>query len=230
MSSGIEFVNKIDSVLKDSNKTRKELAEKLNIIPATMATWKTKDIMPPVDTILKIANELQVSCEWLIKGDIEFENHETYLQEWSRKAVRKRIYLSLGNKFKKDDKRFDGNYINNEFLLKELHYYYFGEDYVSYEYLLNWSKGRNEIDYTQFISWSNSLDTTVQYLFTGGDVLIPSTDNYSKPFEKDLYDLALEFRNELYCLHYYSPERLKLGKNLLNELMKLEHLEYVEKK
>lgn len=68
MCSGIEFVNRIDSVLKDSNKTRKELAKKLNIIPATMATWKTKDIMPPVDTIQRIADELIVSIDWLVTG------------------------------------------------------------------------------------------------------------------------------------------------------------------
>lgn len=229
MCGGIEFVNKIDSVLKDSNKTRKELAEKLNIIPATMATWKTKDIMPPIDTIQRIADELMVSIDWLVNGDIDFENNETYLKEWSRKSVRRRIYIALGNKYKDDDKRFAEGYLDNEPLLKELHKYYFGGGYVLYEELYNWAKGRRELDQKLFHQWAQSLNTTIQYLITGTELLIPSDDNYSKPFEKDLYDLAIEFRNELYCLHCYSPERLKIGKNILNELMKLEHLEYIEK-
>lgn len=229
MCSGIEFVNKIDSVLKDSNKTRKELAEKLNIIPATMATWKTKDIMPPVDTIQRIADELMVSIDWLVNGDIDFENNETYLREWSRKSVRRRIYIALGNKYKDDDKRFAEGYLDNEPLLKELHKYYFGGGYVLYEELYNWAKGRRELDQKLFHQWAQNLNTTLQFIITGGDILIPSSDKYSKPFEKDLYDLALDFRNELYCLHCYSPERLKRAKELLNEFMKLEHLEYVEK-
>jgi hypothetical protein len=61
-------------------------------------------------------------------------------------------------------------------------------------------------------------------------MLIPSDkEGYSKAFEKDLYDLALEFRNELYCLHNFSQDRLNNAKYLLNDLMKLEHLENVEK-
>ena len=111
-----------------------------------------------------------------------------------------------------------------------MHTYYFTGGYVSYETLLNWSKGRCNIDTHIFTQWAESLNTTLEFLFTGSEFLIPSKDNYSKPFEKKLYDLALEFRNELYCLHNFSPDRLNNAKYLLNDLMKLEHLEYVEKK
>lgn len=98
-----------------------------------------------------------------------------------------------------------------------------------YEELYNWAKGRRELDQKLFHQWAQNLNTTIQFIITGGEVLIPSSDKYSKPFEKDLYDLALEFRNELYCLDNYSPDRQQLAKNILNELMRLEHLEYVEK-
>ena len=73
--SGIKLINRIDDTLKDQNKTRKYLCEKLNILQGTMATWKTKNIMPPVDTIQKIAIELEVSAQWLIDGDINFEEN-----------------------------------------------------------------------------------------------------------------------------------------------------------
>lgn len=151
------------------------------------------------------------------------------MKEWSRKSVRRRIYIALGNKYKDDDKRFAEGYLDNEPLLKELHKSYFDGGYVLYEELYNWAKGRHELDQKLFHQWAQNLNTTLQFIITGGDILIPSSDKYSNPFEKDLYDLAIEFRNELYCLHSYSPERLKIGKSILNELMKLEHLEYVEK-
>ena len=78
MCRGKGLVNKIDSVLKESKKTRKELAEKLNIIPATMATWKTKDIMPPIETINKIAEALNVSVSWLISDSNSFEEKKSF--------------------------------------------------------------------------------------------------------------------------------------------------------
>ena len=227
--SGVDFLNKIDAVLKDQNRTRKSLCEKLSILQGTMATWKTKNIMPPVDTIQRIANELMVSVDWLVSGDIDFELHDSQMREWSRMAVRQCIYTALGNKYKNKDNRFSENYINNEGLLKELHKYYFGGGYILYEELYNWAKGRCELDQKLFHKWAQNLNTTLQYIITGGEVLIPSTERYSKPFDKDLYDLALEFRNELYSLHCYSPERKILAKNMLNELMRLEHFEYVEK-
>lgn len=227
--SGIDFLNKIDAVLKDQNRTRKSLCEKLSILQGTMATWKTKNIMPPIDTIHKIAKELMVSVDWLVSGDIDFELHDSRMREWSRMAVRRRIYIALGNKYKDQDNRFSEGYLNNEVLLKELHKYYFGDGYVLYEELYNWAKGRRELDQKLFHQWAQNLNTTIQFIITGGEVLVPSSDKYSKPFEKDLYDLALEFRNELYCLDNYSPDRQQLAKNILNELMRLEHLEYVEK-
>ena len=66
--SGIDFVKRIDMLLKEKNKTRKELCESLSILQGTMATWKTKDIMPPIHTIYLIAKELNVSIDWLVTG------------------------------------------------------------------------------------------------------------------------------------------------------------------
>lgn len=44
--SGIAFLNRIDEILEEQNRTRKSFCESLQILPGTMATWKTKDIMP----------------------------------------------------------------------------------------------------------------------------------------------------------------------------------------
>lgn len=78
--SGIKLINRIDKILKERNQTRKYLCEKLNILQGTMATWKTKNIMPSVQTLYKICVKLDVSLNWLIVGDdffnIEIQNKD----------------------------------------------------------------------------------------------------------------------------------------------------------
>ena len=96
--------------------------------------------------------------------------------------------------------------------------------------MYNWSKGRCELNTYFFDQCAQSLNTTLQFILTGSEVLIPSDDEYSKPFEKKLYDLALEYRNELYCLDCLTGDRKKSGIAIINQLMRLEHLENVEKK
>lgn len=231
MKNGVELVETIDLLLKEKNLTRKDFCETINIPASTIATWKTRNIFPTIDVLSLIANNLNVSLDWLINDSSDFENKENILGKYSRRSIRLRIYKALEKKYKEKDERFSDNFSEKETLLRELHKYYFSGGYVSYETLLNWSRGRCDIDVYVFNEWSVSLNTTLQYILTGSEMLIPSDkEGYSKAFEKDLYDLALEFRNELYCLHNFSPDRLNNAKYLLNDLMKLEHLENVEKK
>lgn len=231
MKNGVEIVETIDLLLKEKNLTRKDFCEAINIPASTIATWKTRNIFPTIDVLSLIANNLNVSLDWLINDSSDFENKEKILDKYSRKSIRLRIYKALEKKYKERDERFSDNFLENETMLRELHKYYFNGGYVSYETLLNWSKGRCDIDIYVFNEWAVSLNSTLQYILTGSEMLIPSDkDGYSKAFEKDLYDLALEFRYELYCLHAFSPDRLNNAKYLLKDLLKLEDLEYAEKK
>ena len=54
--TGISFINRIDSILKQQNRTRKSLCDDLEILPGMMATWKTKNILPSIDTAYKITH------------------------------------------------------------------------------------------------------------------------------------------------------------------------------
>lgn len=78
--SGIKLINRIDKILFERNKTRNEFAKEINIQPNTMGNWKTNNSMPPVQTLYKIAAELNVSLNWLILGDdffnVEIQNKE----------------------------------------------------------------------------------------------------------------------------------------------------------
>lgn len=230
MKNGIQLVETIDLLLQEKNLTRKDFCKSINIPPSTIATWKTRNICPTVDVLSVIADNLGISLDWLVNDSSSFDDLEETLGNYSRKSIRLRIYQSLKNKYVKVDKRFTDDFLENENRIKELHNYYFSGGYVSYEKLLNWSKGRTDIDIYIFNEWAISLNSTLQFILTGNEILIPSsTNDYSRTFEKRLYDLALEFRNELYCLDCLTGERKQTGSSILNQLMDLEHRIYVEK-
>lgn len=230
MTSGIELINRIDEILSEKGKTRKDFAKEINIQPNTMGNWKTNNSMPPADTINQIAKVLGVTTDWLLNGSKEFEEQEQFFNQYSRHAIRLRIYEALKNKYEKDDNRFASDYLNNESLLREIHNDYLNDGKMTYEVLLYWSKGRCEINTYFFDQWAQSLNTTLQFILTGSELLIPSDSNYSKPFDKNLYDLALKYRNELNCLNRLTEERKQSGITILNQLMRLENLEYAENK
>jgi transcriptional regulator with XRE-family HTH domain len=230
MKNGIQLVETIDLLLQEKNQTRKDFCKSINIPPSTIATWKTRNICPTVDVLSVIANNLGISLDWLVNDSSAFDELEETLGNYSRKSIRLRIYQSLKNKYVKVDDRFTDDFLENENRIKELHNYYFSGGYVSYDKLLNWSKGRTDINIYIFNEWAISLNSTLQFILTGNEILIPSsTNDYSRTFEKRLYDLALEFRNELYSLDCLTEERKKSAITIINQLMELEHLKYVEK-
>jgi transcriptional regulator with XRE-family HTH domain len=69
-SSGEALVNRIDSVLSEIGKSRKELCKVADISIQSINNWKKQNSVPAADTAIKIANYLEVSVEWLINGEL----------------------------------------------------------------------------------------------------------------------------------------------------------------
>ncbi|MCI6480386.1 MAG: helix-turn-helix domain-containing protein [Spirochaetia bacterium] len=226
--SGIAFLNRIDEILEEQNRTRKSFCESLQILPGTMATWKTKDIMPPINTINLIAKKLEVSIDWLCNGNPDFEKTERVLGEQSRTNIRRRIYTALKKKYENDDLRFQDNFLNNNSLLEQLHEYYFSTDFVSYKTLYNWAKGRCEIELYVFTQLSVILNTTLGYILRNSEFIILSNPKFSLAFEPKLYNLAQEYRNELYCLANLTEGRKQSAHLLIKQLMELEYLKFTK--
>lgn len=226
MKNGIELVETIDLLLQEKNITRKDFCKTINIPASTIATWKTRNIFPTIDVLSLIANNLGVSLDWLINDSSNFIDEEKDLGQCSRKSIRNRVYQSLEKKYKENDERFSDGFLEDENLKKELHEYYFRGGYVSYEVLLNWSKGRCDIDLSVFNHWAISLNTTLQFILTGSELLIPSESNgYSSTFEKDLYEMALKHRHQLYNLDTLTEDRKKTANDILHHLKRLEDFE-----
>ncbi len=66
--SGIELVDKIDKLIEEKGISRRQLCADVGISNSTIATWKTKNILPTAKLIAMVAIELNVSIDWLLNG------------------------------------------------------------------------------------------------------------------------------------------------------------------
>ena len=60
-------INRIKVVLADKKRTNKWLAEQLGKDPATVSKWCTNCCQPTLETLMKIANLLEVEVAELIR-------------------------------------------------------------------------------------------------------------------------------------------------------------------
>lgn len=93
-------MNRIDLLLKQQGRTRKEFARQLNMSQSTVATWKSKNIMPPIDTIVRIADALNVSIDWLVTGkEFHYVNNQIDFNEEQKITINRlesiRDYVNL---------------------------------------------------------------------------------------------------------------------------------------
>jgi len=62
-------INRIKVVLVEKKKTNKWLAEQLGKDPATVSKWCTNSSQPGLETLLKIAELLEVNYTELVRAD-----------------------------------------------------------------------------------------------------------------------------------------------------------------
>ncbi len=59
-------INRIKAVLAEQNRTSKWLAEQMNVNPSTVSKWCTNTSQPDLNSLLKIADLLEVDIKELI--------------------------------------------------------------------------------------------------------------------------------------------------------------------
>ena len=60
-------INRIKVVLAEKNRTNKFLAESLSVDPSQVSRWVTNRQQPNLETLLKIANALEVDISELLQ-------------------------------------------------------------------------------------------------------------------------------------------------------------------
>jgi DNA-binding XRE family transcriptional regulator len=76
MKMSKKVINRIKVVLVEKNLTSKWLATKLKKNTATISRWCTNDVQPPLETMLKIAELLNVKVKDLINDEIKVSNRQ----------------------------------------------------------------------------------------------------------------------------------------------------------
>lgn len=61
-----KLINRLKAVLAEQNKTNKWLAEKLHKNETTISRWCTNEVQPSMDSLVEIANLLEVDVRQLI--------------------------------------------------------------------------------------------------------------------------------------------------------------------
>lgn len=64
-------INRIKVVLVEKKRTNKWLAEKLGKDPATVSKWCTNTSQPGLETLLQVANALEVDVKELLNSSME---------------------------------------------------------------------------------------------------------------------------------------------------------------
>lgn len=62
-------INRIKVMLAEKKRTNKWLADQLGKDPATISKWCTNSSQPTIETLLKIANLLQVNYTELVRAE-----------------------------------------------------------------------------------------------------------------------------------------------------------------
>lgn len=63
---GNRAINRLKVVLAEQGKTNKWLAEKLNKNETTISRWCTNEVQPSIDSLVEIANLLEIDVRQLI--------------------------------------------------------------------------------------------------------------------------------------------------------------------
>ena len=207
MHSGIELVDKIDKLIKEKGISRRQLCADVGISNSTIATWKTKNILPTAELIGKVAKELNVSVDWLLNGnDTEPPNKD---DKYHRENIFNRIKILLQERCHHEVHE-----------VRELFNIYLS-DIISFDIILNWRLYRIDISEEILIKIANEIDIDVQYILTG-----ESNNEYT--FNPHLYKLAQQNEHLLRCLHNANETDLKFFNEYFN--MKMWYQDYMRQR
>lgn len=67
----MSFGTKIQELRKEKGMTQEELANDLAITPQSVSKWENEQSTPDLDTLVKIAKILGVSCDYLLGNEVE---------------------------------------------------------------------------------------------------------------------------------------------------------------
>lgn len=92
------FIQRLQSVLKEKNLSQTELAQELGIRRENFTYWKANKVLPSGELLVRIAEFLDVDVMWLAKGTYSesgiSEEEQSHLNKFKRLSKRDRYTVS----------------------------------------------------------------------------------------------------------------------------------------
>lgn len=213
MRNGIELVDILDKFLKEKKLSRRQFCALTDIPNSTIGTWKSKNVMPSVDLVAKVAKFMNVSLDWLVYGEI-FENEpeeNNNENPYSRVNIQYRMEIIMRELFK--DKIPDTTRAHDSRYLHEL----FLNDIVEFDVFENWVLGRGYISDNVLPMIAKKLEVPLQWILT--------QDGYNQEdFDPYMYSLAKKYYSTLRKYNSVEEEDQKFIDNYLTSKLELRQL------
>ena len=209
MCNGLILGEKIDSLIKELGLTQTDLAKQLNISQSTIASWKSRNSLPPIETLCMIADFFQVSLEWLVTEDSVSGISDYQMVLLSRKDIRNRIYDIISSKTNNPD-------ADNEVIHKS---FFTNIPVLTYRLLYNWSEGRINLNEYVLTDIAYELGVTIDYLLFG---INNNTENQCATTEQILLEKAKRNLNCLNALDSLTGHRKQIATDMLFQFEELE--------
>ena len=103
MRTSAELVEILDNYLKKKKISRRQFCALVDIPNSTISSWKSKNVLPSIEFVSKVAKFMNVSLDWLVySSDIEseLEKDDFLYQEYKQNREQFQEYLKVRDSLK----------------------------------------------------------------------------------------------------------------------------------
>lgn len=207
MRSSAEFVEILENYLKDKKISRRQFCAIVDIPNSTISSWKSKNVLPSIELVAKVAKFMNVSLDWLVYGE-QFDNaneQNTLENPCSRKSILYRIEIVL----RQNNQDYDYD-------IESLHQKYLS-DIVDYEILANWVCGKANLPENVLPEIAKKLKVSLQWLLT-------KDEYHQENFDAFIYGLAKSYSGLLKGYDCLEKEDQKFIDNYIASKLELRQL------
>lgn len=174
MRTSAEFVEILDEYLKKKKISRRQFSALVDIPNTTISSWKSKNLLPSIELVARVAKFMNVSLDWLVNGEIAEDLDNSLENVCSRRSILYRIEIVLRQN--NEDYDYDIESLHNKYL----------KDIVDYEVLMNWVAGRANMAEEVLPKIAAQLNVSLQWLLT-------KDEYHQEDFNAHIYGLATKY-------------------------------------
>lgn len=207
MRTSAEFVEVLENYLKEKKISRRQFCALVDIPNSTISSWKSKNLLPSIELVAKVAKFMNVSLDWLVYGEQfdEADKQNVLENPFSRRSILYRIEIVL----RQNNQDYDYD-------IESLHKKYLS-NIVDYEVLSNWVCGKANLPENVLPEIAKQLKVSLQWLLT-------KDEYHQDDFDAFIYGLAKAYPGLLKGYDCLEEEDQKFIDNYIASKLELRQL------